>query len=229
MLILHHLAQSRSFRIVWLLEELKAAYDLPYQLITHARNKQYLAPKQLTAVHPMGKAPILIDDSLPAETRVFAESALIIEYVLKTYDTQRQFLPADDLATWKNYHFWLHFAEGSLMPPLVMRLILQTSVQKSPFLVRPVVRSVQRKINALIIQDNIQKSLQLLNDHLKDKHWLCDTRFTGADIMLYFAVAGAKAGGTDFAQWTHINNWLGRCEHRKAFEQAVLVGGQPFR
>ena len=92
MITLYHLEKSRSFRIVWLLEELKLAYGLNYQLISHQRDERtYLAPKSFKNIHPMGKAPILVDDSLPDGEQVLAESALIIEYLLKTYDSEQRF------------------------------------------------------------------------------------------------------------------------------------------
>ena len=115
MLTLHHLNQSRSFRILWLLCELNALYGIPFKVIKHERTKSHLAPKELTDIHPMGKAPILVDE---IRGRTLAESGFIIEYLLRHYDKDGKLSPTDE--TWEDYAFWLHFAESSMMPPLVM-------------------------------------------------------------------------------------------------------------
>lgn len=232
MLTLHHLAQSRSFRILWLLEELKSAYGMDYQLICHDRNRHHLAPDELMKFHAMGKAPILIDDTLPKGEQAIAESAVIIEYLLKIYDKNKQFsfneTSEHALMTWKNYQFWLHFAEGSLMPPLVMGLILTKAVQKSPFFARPIVRQVKAGADKLLLKANVDKSLDLLENYLHHKHWLCDEKLTGADIQLYFAVAGAKKSGAEMNKRPNVQQWLARCEQRQAFINAVKLGGTPF-
>lgn len=228
MLTLHHLTQSRSFRILWLLEELKAMYGLQYQLITHTRNRHHLAPDELLQIHPMGKAPILVDDSRAEDEQTLAESAVIVEYLLKYYDKNQNFSPSDNFKSWRDYHFWLHFAESSLMPPLVMGLILSKAIEKSPFFARPIIRQVKAGADKMLLQGNIEKSLHLLNTHLHGKTWLVDEKITGADIQLYLAVIGAKKSGTNFEHFSHIQDWLNRCEQREAFKQAVILGGQPL-
>lgn len=228
MLTLHHLSQSRSFRILWLLEELKAEYGTPYQLIKHTRNRHHLAPDELLAIHPMGKAPILVDDSLPKGEQALAESALIIEYLLKFYDKNQKFMPNDEFEAWRDYTFWLHFAEGSLMPPLVMGLILSKAVAKSPFLVRPIVQKVKEGADEMILTGNVDKSLKLLDNFLKNKTYLVNDKLTGADIQLYFAVAGARAKGFDLIQFMDIAKWLHTCENRPAFKRAIEQGGAVF-
>lgn len=229
MITLHHLAQSRSFRILWLLEELKIAYGLNYELINHSRNQQNLAPEVLTHIHPMGKSPILLDDSLPIGEQALVESAVIIEYLLKFYDKHQQFSPTDEFRAWRDYHFWLHFAEGSLMPPVVMKLILHKAVEKSPFFAKPIVRKVKGGAEKLLLDGNIQKSLQLLESHLQGKQWLAAQKLTGADIQLYFSVVGAmKISQIDQGKFPHIQRWLNNCTQRKAFQTAVELGGKPL-
>lgn len=225
MITLHHLSQSRSFRIVWLLEELKNEYGIDYQLVSHQRNQHSLAPDELQQIHPMGKAPILIDDVLPSGEQTLAESAVIIEYLLKFYDKNQLFIPKDDINSWRDYHFWLHFAEGSLMPPLVMKLILSKAVTKSPFFARPIVKQVKAGAEKMLLNANITKALSLLETHLTNRAYLVDERLTGADIMLYFSVLGAKKSQPAF-HYPNINRWLALCESRLAFHQAVMVGGQ---
>lgn len=226
MLTLHHLSQSRSFRILWLLEELSAEYGLDYTLMTHQRQPNFLAPDALLAIHPMGKAPILVDDSLPVGEQALAESALIIEYLLKFYDKNQKFMPDDDFSSWRDYQFWLHFAEGSLMPPLVMGLILTKSVQKSPVLVRPIVRKVKDGVDKMILTGNVDKSLRLLDDFLQNKNWLVNDKLTGADIQLYFSVFAAKSSGVNVACFANVHRWLQHCESRSAFKNAIAKSNQ---
>lgn len=228
MLTLHHLSQSRSFRTLWLLEELKAHYGTDYTLITHQRNRHHLAPETLLDLHPMGKAPILIDDSLPLGEKALAESAVITEYLLKVYDTDKVFCASDDLTAWKDYQFWLHFSEGTLMPPLVMGLILHKAVGKSPFFARPIVRQVKAGIDKMLLTGNVTKSLNLLEKFLNNKRYLVNDKLTGADIQLYFSVAGTKKSGADFSSLPNTQAWLKTCENRPAFLKAVALGGKPF-
>lgn len=229
MITLHHLEKSRSFRILWLLEELKLAYGLDYKLVNHSRNQQNLAPDELMKYHPMGKAPILFDDSLPTGEQTLAESAVIIEYLLKFYDKDQQFSPSNDFIAWRDYQFWLHFAEGSLMPPVVMKLILSKAVEKSPFFAKPIVRKVKTGAEKMLLDGNIQKSLQLLEKQLQGKDWLVDQKLTGVDIQLYFAVAGAiKISQIPLANFPNIAHWLKNCEQRPAFPKAIELGGKPL-
>lgn len=229
MITLHHLEKSRSFRVLWLLEELKETYGLEYQLISYNRNAQNLAPSELLQIHSMGKAPVLVDDSLPQGEQVLAESALIIEYLLKFYDNRQQFSPSSAFNAWRDYQFWLHFAEGSLMPPVVMKLILLKAVEKSPFFAKPLVRQVKAGAEKLLLDGNVQKGLQLLEKQLQGKDWLVDEKLTGADIQLYFAAAGAiKIGQLSLADFPNTARWLNNCEQRTAFAKAVELGGKPL-
>ncbi|MEG9487239.1 glutathione S-transferase [Mannheimia indoligenes] len=229
MITLHHLEKSRSFRVLWLLEELKATYGLEYQLISYNRNIQNLAPSELEQFHPMGKAPILVDDSLPQGEQALAESALIIEYLLKFYDSRQQFSTSNTFSSWRDYQFWLHFAEGSLMPPVVMKLILLKAVEKSPFFAKPIVRQVKAGAEKMLLDGNIQKGLQLLEKQLQGKEWLVDEKLTGADIQLYFAAAGAiKISQLALDDFPNIARWLKHCEQRPAFKRAIELGGKPL-
>ena len=221
MLTLHHLNHSRSFRILWLLCELKAHYGTPFQLISHVRNKHHLAPDEMQSIHPMGKAPILVDE---ARGRTLVESGFIIEYLLKYYDSDKQFLPSDD--GWEDYAFWLHFGESTMMPPLVTRLVMGAVATKSPLLVRPVAKAIADKVESLVVKGNIKQSFGLLDAHLKDKAWLAGD-FTGADIQVYFAVKALQSrGGID--AWANVGQWLNRCEARTAFKEATEKGGRLF-
>ncbi|MFT5096027.1 MULTISPECIES: glutathione S-transferase [Psychrobacter] len=219
MLHLHHLANSRSFRILWLLEELKA----DYQLTCYERNKAYRAPDSLKEVHPLGHAPILEVDGRP-----LIESGFIIEYLLKHYDKAHQFKPADDNeAAWEAYTFWLHFAEASVMPPLVMRLVFTKVVEQSPMLIKPVSKSIRTQVEKSMITNSLNKILDMMEQHLQDNHWFAGEDFSAADIQMHLAVVGANAGpGLDKSKYTNILNWLKHCEERDAFKRAEEKGGR---
>ncbi len=220
MLTLHHLNNSRSFRILWLLEEL----ELDYKLTTYERTKAYLAPESLKKVHPLGHTPVLeVDD------RALAESGFIIEYLLRHYDTDHQFKPADDNETaWENYTFWLHFAEASAMPPLVMRLVFSKVVERSPMLIKPISKGIRKQVEDGMIENNIMNNLNLMEQHLQDNHWFAGEAFSAADIQMYIVVAASNArAGMDRVRFANLLNWLKRCQERPAFKRAEEKGGTP--
>lgn len=219
MLHLHHLANSRSFRILWLLEEL----GVDYELTAYERNKAYRAPDSLKAVHPLGHAPILEVDGRP-----LVESGFIIEYLIKHYDKEQQFKPADDNElAWENYIFWLHFAEASVMPPLVMRLVFTKVVQQSPMLIKPVSKKIQSQVEKTMISSSLDKMLVMMEQHLQDNHWFAGSEFSGADIQMHLAIVGANAGpGLNRRKYANLLNWLKRCEERPAFKRAEDKGGR---
>ena len=219
MLHLHHLANSRSFRILWLLEEL----GLDYKLTCYERNKAYRAPDSLKQVHPLGHAPIL-----EVNDRALVESGFIIEYLLKHYDKEHQFKPADDNeAAWDAYTFWLHFAEASLMPPLVMRLVFTKVVEQSPMLIKPVSKSIRNQVEKSMISKSLDTMLAMMEQHLQDNHWFAGSEFSAADIHMHRAVVGANAGaGLDSSKYANILNWLKRCEERDAYKRAEEKGGR---
>ena len=219
MLHLHHLANSRSFRILWLLEEL----GVDYQLTCYERNKAYRAPDSLKQIHPLGHAPML-----EVNDRVLIESGFIIEYLLKHYDTEKKFKPADDNeAAWEAYTFWLHFAEASVMPPLVMRLVFTKVVEQSPMLIKPVSKSIRNQVEKSMISNSLDAILAMMEQHLQDNHWFAGAEFSAADIQMHLAVVGANAGaGLDSSKYANILNWLKRCEERDAFKRAEDKGGR---
>ncbi len=219
MLYLHHLAISRSFRIIWLLEEL----EIDYKLTCYARNKAYRAPDSLKQIHPLGHAPML-----EVNERVLIESGFIIEYLLKHYDSEKHFKPADDSeAAWEACTFWLHFAEASVMPPLVMRLVFTKVVEQSPMLIKPVSKSIRNQVEKSMISKSLDTILTMMEQHLQDNHWFAGSEFSAADIQMHLAVVGANAGGgLDSSKYANILNWLKRCEERDAFKRAEEKGGR---
>lgn len=220
MLHLHHLQQSRSFRIVWLLEEL----GIDYQLTSYERTARFLAPKNLEQQSPMGKAPIL-----EADGKVLMESGHIIDYLMAKYDQDYALHPKTnpDSSSWLDYNFWLHFAEASAMPPLLMRLVFSKVVESSPFFIQPISKSIQSKVEHSMIQKNIDKIFLLMEQHLQDKHWLAGSEFTASDIQMHFVIAAAHSRQPlSKTKYANILNWLSRCENRPAFQRAVEKGGR---
>lgn len=226
---LHHLEESRSFRIIWLLEEL----DVPYQLTKYERHHG-LAPKSLQQVHPMGKAPILQDGH-----NTLIESANIIEYLIDHYD-QGATTPADDRVSamvmnkkfrpdygseaYEQYRYWLHFTESSLMPLLIIRLIFATMINKSPIGIKQVAKLLKSGTEKSYLTHSLNAQLNLLDGHLANNEWLAGRQFTGADIQLEFAInALAKANGLA-AKYANIHNWLKKCQARPAYHKAIEKG-----
>lgn len=226
---LHHLEQSRSFRIVWLLEEL----GIDYQLTKYQRTKSFLAPETLEQVHPTGKSPILevtgIDAEHPEKTVAFIESGHIIDYLMAKFDTEYKLHPkvdADD-AAWRDYDFWLHYAEASAMPALVMRLVFNKVVERSPTIIRPVAKGIRKQVEASMIRKNITKALDLVEKTLSDNQWFAGNEFSAADIQMGFFIEAANAGdGLDSVRYTNTLNWLKRCQAREGYKAAVQKGGK---
>ena len=218
MLHLHHLENSRSFRIIWLLEEL----NVDYQLTSYQRNKDFRAPESLKQIHPLGHTPIL-----EVNDRPLVESGFIIEYLLKHYDKEQRFKPADDNEeAWEAYTFWLHFAEASIMPLLVMRLVFTKVVEKSPLLIKPVSKSIHKQVENNMISSSLTKMLTMMEQQLQDNHWFAGDTFSAADIQMHLAVVATNAGeGLDKVKYANILIWLKRCQERDAFKRAEAKGG----
>lgn len=223
---LHHLENSRSFRIIWLLEELGVAYQM-----TKYERYHGLAPKALQKVHPMGKAPILQDDQ-----KTLIESANIIEYVIDHYDqaatrqgddsvsqmvTNKKFRPDYGSDAYEQYRYWLHFTESSLMPLLIIRLVFATMINKSPIGIKQVAKLLKSGTEKSYLHHSLTEQLNLLDAHLAKSEWLAGSQFTGADIQLEFAInAMAKTNGLA-SKYANIHNWLKKCHARPAYQQAI--------
>ena len=215
MLTLHHLNNSRSQRILWLLEEL----GLPYEIKRYERNaKTMLAPPELKAVHPLGKSPLLSDDGL-----VIAESGAIIEYLLELYGNG-QFLPAAGTPDYLRYRYWLHYAEGSLMPLLVMKLVLSTVPGRTPALIRPIGRAIVGGVEQAFLGPQLKLHLDYVEAELGKSQWFVGDELTGADFQMSFPLeaASARAGG---AQRPRIKAFVERIQSRPAYRRALEKGG----
>ena len=216
MIVVHHLNNSRSQRVLWLLEELGLAYEIKrYQ----RDPKTMLAPPALREVHPLGKSPVVTDGEL-----TLAESGAIIEYFVERHGKGRLIPPAGTPERVR-YTYWLHFAEGSAMPPLLLKLVFDR-IEKSPLLVRPIARGIARKVKQGFIEPNITRQLDYMESELRRGTWFAGSEFTAADIQMSFAVeAAASRGGLDGSR-PKLMEYLGRIHAREAYRRALERGGE---
>lgn len=211
MIKIHHLEKSRSTRVTWLLEEL----GVDYEIIRYARDPKTLsAPASLKQIHPLGKSPVITDGEL-----TIAESGAIVEYLIETYGNGR--LRPQSGQAWLDYRFWLHFAEGSLMPLLVMRLVLaKTESAPMPFFIRPVARKIVQRIEQAFIVPRLTTQLQFIEQHLSKQDWLAGESLSGADIQMAVPLILAKTR-LDFSHYPHILRYIERIEHQPSFQRAL--------
>lgn len=208
----HHLNFSRSTRILWLLEEL----GIDYAIARYDRDPvTFRAPPELARIHPLGRAPVVTDGDL-----VLAESGAIIEYFV---DKTGQLGPQTD-AERVRYRFFLHYAEGSVMPPLLVRLLMsKVREAKVPFFVQPIVRQIAGKVEESYSDGEIARHFSFLDEELANRAYLLGDRLTAADVqMLYPLEAGLSRGAGDRP---HIEAWLRRVHARPAYQRAVEKGG----
>lgn len=216
MIQLHHLNHSRSQRIIWMLEEL----ELHYEITAHQRNADTgLAPESLKKVHPLGKAPVLIDGELK-----LAESGAIIDYLAQDYGPQ--LLPDKNSAAWWDYVYWLHYAEGSLMPPLVMRLVFdKVKDAPMPFFVRPLINKIVAGVDKAFLHQQIHTQLNFVADHLSCNEWLVGESFGAADIQMSFPLEAAMYRTEWAACYPRIKAYVEQLQARPAYRRALAKGG----
>ncbi len=217
MITVHHLNNSRSQRILWLLEELRLEYEVKY----YQRDPEtMLAPASLRQVHPLGKSPVITDDSLTV-----AESGAIIEYLVERYDDGK-FAPPLDAPERLRYRYWLHYAEGSLMPPLLIKLVFDKMAERSPFFLHPVVRAISQPVRSSFIDPQIATHLDYLESELAHDPWFAGNEFTAADIQMSFPVEVAtERAGLDDSR-PNLMAWLDRIHVRPAYQRAVKRGAE---
>jgi len=215
MITVHHLEDSRSQRVLWLMEELQ----LPYEVKRYERDrKTRLAPPELVKVHPLGKSPVIDDDG-----RVVAETGAIVDYVVGRYGDGR-LIPLAGSDARLDYVYWLHFAEGSAMPPLVMKLIFGTMAERAPKLLKGVVKAVTGPVLADYVEPNIAKQLAFVESHLAASPWFAGADFTAADIMMSFPLEAAAARA-DLSATPKVKAFLATIHARPAYVRALERGG----
>ncbi len=215
MITLHHLENSRSQRVLWLLEELGAEYEVK----RYARDPEtMLAPKSLKAVHPLGKSPVITDGDA-----TIAESGAIIEYLIEKYGNGR-LIPKPGTPERLRYTYWLHFAEGSAMPQLLLKLILGEVKKKAPLLARPIAKLIADGVADAYTDPNIKAQIEFVESELAKSTWFAGEELTGADIQMSFPIEGA-AGYMELPK--RMRAFLDRVHARPAYKKALERGG-PF-
>lgn len=219
MITLHHLNNSRSQRILWLLEEAKIDYKIAF----HERDaKTYLAPDSLKAVHGLGKSPVIEDDATGV---VLAESGAIIEYLIHTYAPQLR--PEQDSQQYWQYVYWLHFSEGSFMPPVVMSFVLsKVKDAPMPFFIKPIAKLLASKIDAAFSGPNIARSLEFIEQHLNEHTWFCGDALSGADVQMIFPLETCLARGAIGEQHHNIKAFVTRVHAMPSYQAGLEKGGQ---
>ena len=218
MVTVHHLNNSRSQRVLWLLEEL----EVPYEITKYQRDaKTMLAPPELTRVHPLGKSPVISDNGITV-----AESGAIIEYLLDTHGAGR-LVPRAGSEERRRFVYWLHFAEGSAMPPLLLKLIFDRigSGEGMPFFAKPVARSIAARVKSLVVEPNLKRQLDFMESELARSEWFAGPEFSAADIQMSFPVeAAAQRAGLD-ASRPRLLTFLKKIHARPAYRRALERGG----
>ncbi len=227
MITVHHLETSRSQRVLWLLEEL----GLPYELKVYKRNPlTKLAPPELKKIHPLGKSPVITDGDV-----VVAESAAILEYLVEQYGSGSKAQGLGEMSRLMTepgtpeHHqrrFWMHYAEGSLMNWLVMKLVFMTiPTQPMPFFVRPIARVLCSRVQQQLIDPNVVSALAFIEDHLSRHTWFAGEFITLADFQMSFAVVALMSRADAVAGHTHLRAYVRRMEARPAYQRALAKGG----
>jgi glutathione S-transferase len=210
-LIVHYLNNSRAHRLVWLLEELGLDYEIKF----YQRGPDYRAPAELKKVHPLGKSPVLEDDGL-----VIAESGAIFEYLLEKYGAGR-FVPAAGTPDRIAYSYWLHYAEGTAMPLLVMKLIFGMIPRQVPFFMKPFAKAISGGVAGRLIDPQLKENAALWEDTLAKAGWFAGSQFSAADIIMSFPVEAAVARAGLGSGYRAINAWLQAIKARPAYQRAA--------
>ena len=217
MITVHHLNNSRSQRVLWLLEEL----GLDYVVERYQRDPQtMLAPAELRRVHALGKSPVITDGE-----NTIAESGAIVEYLVDRYGDGRLSPPRDSVDR-RRFTYWMHYAEGSLMPPLLMSLVFsKVRSAPAPFFVRPIVHGIVDKVVARFIRPQLKTHLDFVESELGKSAWFAGDGFSAADIQMSFPMeAAASRGGLDSSRPKSMD-FLARIHARPAYQRALAKGG----
>ena len=217
MIIVHHLNNSRSQRILWLLEEL----DLTYEVKRYERDPNTMfAPPSLRAVHSLGKSPVITDGAL-----TLAESGAIVEYLVDRYGAGRLAPPLGTPERWR-YLYWLHYAEGSVMPPLLLKLVFnRIETSPMPFFARLIAHRIVQRVKDTFIEPQLALHFDYLEAELEQNLWFVGNEFTTADIQMSFPLEAATVQAGLTANRPKLMNFLDRNHARPAYRRALERGG----
>lgn len=217
MIVVHHLENSRSQRILWMLEEL----GVDYRVERYDRDPEtQLAPPELLAVHPLGKSPVISDGDT-----VIAESGAIVEYLARVHGNGR-LSPQVGTGAYNDYVYWLHYAEGSLMPPLLLNLIFnRIKTTKMPFFVKPIAKGIADKVLTSFVTPNVTRHIAFIEQHLNDREWFAGDQLSGADIQMSFPLEAAVARDSVPKSCVNIRKFVKQVQSRDAYKRALATGG----
>ncbi len=216
MITVHHLNNSRSQRVLWLLEEL----GLEYEVRRYERDrKTMLAPPELRAVHPLGKSPVITDGELTV-----AESGAIIEHIVGVHGGGR-LAPAPGTPERARWTYWLHYAEGSAMPPLLLKLVFQRLPHAAPALLRPLIRVVANKAQSSFIDPQLKQHVDYWERNLAESEWFAGDTFSAADVQMSFPVEAASSRVGFGPERPRLRAFLERITARPAYQRAIERGG----
>jgi glutathione S-transferase len=223
MITVHHLNNSRSQRVLWLLEELR----VPYEITKYFRDdKTMLAPASLKAIHPLGKSPVITDDnggSLGAD-RTIAETGAIIDYVIEKYGNGR-LIPPPGTNERLRYNYWMHYAEGSAMTPLLLKLVFMRMPPNAPVFVRGIVKGIAEKAQQRVADPQIATHVTYWDTELTKDEWFAGKEFTAADIMMSFPLEAA-AQRANAKSKPMVKAFLDKIHARPAYQAALKRGGK---
>jgi glutathione S-transferase len=215
MLTVHHLNNSRSQRVLWLLEEL----GIEYEIARYQRQSDMRAPAALRAIHPLGKSPVVADGD-----KTIAESGAIAEYLIETYGNGR-LVPPPHTPERLRYVYWLHYAEGSAMPPLLLKLLFTLMPKRTPALLRPLVRKVSNQALTAFVNPQLKLHMDFWEGELSKSEWFAGDAFTAADIQMSFPLEAAAARGGLEHGHPKAMAFLDRIHARPAYRRALERGG----
>jgi glutathione S-transferase len=216
MIIVHHLNNSRSQRVLWLLEEL----GLPYDIRHYQRDaKTMLAPPELKAIHPLGKSPVVSDGDVTV-----AETGAVVTYLLESYGAGR-LVPAPGTPEHRRFVYWLHYAEGSAMPPLLMKLMFKALPRRVPEPVQAVAKEIADGAMRAMIDPQLEMHKDYWNAELAATGWFAGPDFTAADIMMSFPLEAAASRSPFGSERPHLGAFLERIHARPAYKRALERGG----
>jgi len=217
MITVHHLNNSRSQRVLWLLEEL----GVPYEVRRYERDaKTMLAPPALLAVHPLGKSPVIVDGTVTV-----AESGAIVDYLVERYGGGRLIPPAGTPERLR-YTYWLHYAEGSAMPPLLLKLVFdRVAGSPAPWPISAIARRIAGTVQNAFIGPQLKRHWDYMEAELAAHTWFAGGEFTAADVQMSFPLEAAASRAGLNASRPRLMAFLDRIHARDAYKRALDRGG----
>ncbi len=217
MITVHHLNNSRSQRVLWLLEEL----GVPYEVKRYERDaKTMLAPPALLAIHPLGKSPVIVDGTVTV-----AESGAVVDYLIDRYGAGR-LIPAAGTPERLRYTYWLHYAEGSAMPPLLLKLVFDRLANApAPWPISAIARRIAGTVQNSFIGPQLKRHLDYMEAELTAHPWFAGNEFTAADVQMSFPLEAAKSRAGLNASRPRLWGFLERIHAREAYKRALERGG----